>query len=82
MGVEWRVLDWGIVESDIDLVVSRSLNFVFNSIGSVSVVVEMGMDLLRTCDGDFEGISSGFDGVAISVDGMDGEVARFLGFSG
>jgi len=82
MGVEWRVLNWGIVEGDIDIVISGGLDLIFNGIGSVSVVVEMGMDLLRTCDGDFEGISSGFDGVAISVDGMDGEVARFLGFSG
>jgi hypothetical protein len=56
--VEWRVLDWGIVESDIDLVVSRGLNLIFNGVGSVSVVVEMRMDLLRARDGDLEGISS------------------------
>lgn len=79
--VERRVLDGLSVEVDVDLVVSGSSDAVFNVVGSVSVVLNAGVNILGSSDGHIEGIATGGDLVAIGIDSVDSEVKWVIGLS-
>jgi len=81
MRMEGSIFDGLVVESHVDSVVSRALDLVFNRVSTITVVLEGWVDLFGTSDVNDEGISTGVNRVAISVDGVNGEFTRFLGFS-
>jgi len=82
VGVERRVLDWCSVEGNIDGVVSRGSNAVFDVIGTVSVVLDCGLNVLGSRDLDLEGIATSSDWLAVSIDGGDLEGIDVIGLSG
>jgi len=67
------ILDGLIVEGGVDVVVTGLGGVVFNGVGTIVVVCDLGLQLFGTSDLDLERIATIISGLAIGIDGVDGE---------
>jgi len=77
-GVERRIFDGISVQPNIDVVLSRRLDCIFNCVCSVSIIVEMRGDCFWSGDFHLIRISSLVNWMSISINGMNSEIARLL----
>ena len=67
------VLDGLLVQGGVDVVVTGVLGVVLHGVGTIVVVGDAGLKVLRAGDLDLEGIAAIVAWLAIGVDGVDGE---------
>jgi len=77
-GVERRIFDGISVQPNIDIVLSWRQHCIFNSVCSISIIMEMRCDCFWSGDFHFIRISSCMNWFSISINGMNSEIARLL----
>jgi len=79
--VEGSIFDGFIVERHVDGVFSGGIDLVSNIVGTITIVLEGRSDLFRTCDVDDEGVSTSGNRVSVSINRVNGELARLSCFT-
>ena len=75
------VLDGLLVQGGVDVVVAGVLGMVLHGVGTIVVVGDAGLKVLRAGDLDLEGIAAIVAWLAIGVDGVDGEHSGLQGLT-